>query len=455
MNKLMTVLLALLVGPYMFAQQIDGGTAIVGTSAEAVKAVEKVYVPSESNLRHREAFNDYRFGVFIHWGISSMFAQGVWYQSTAGISSKEYSKAAGGFYPASFNAREWVKSIKAAGAKYICFTTRHHDGFSMFETKHSEYDIIDATPYKRDILKELADACHEEGIDLHLYYSLIDWWREDYPTGRSAYKSGKDPQKANYDTYCQFMKDQLTELLTNYGNVGCIWFDGVWDQKGPVPFDWKLDEIYSHIHSIRPECLIINNHHLLPFDGEDAQVFEQDMPGRNTTGRAGADRIGTLPLESCITMNNKWGYVVTDQNYKSQETLIKLLVETASNGVNLLLNVGPQPNGCIPETALDRLAGIGEWMKVYGESIYDTDASGIPAQSWGRTTRRDKVIYMHVLEPLEGNLVVQLPVDRKVKSVTVLKDGAPLKYKVKDGVLSVTLTEKPTDVDYVMKVELK
>ena len=454
MNKLMTVLLALLVGPYMFAQQIDGATAPVETSAESIKAMEKVYVPSESNLRHREVFNDYRFGVFIHWGIYSMFGQGEWYQN-GGMTAKEYAKAAGGFYPASYNAREWVKAIKASGAKYICFTTRHHDGFSMFDTKHSEYDIIDATPYKRDVLKELADACHEEGIALHLYYSLIDWWREDYPTGRCGHKVGKDPAKANYDTYCQFMKNQLTELLTNYGNVGCIWFDGLWDQKGPEPFDWKMDEVYAHIHSIRPECLVINNHHLFPLDGEDAQVFEQDVPGRNTTGHAGVDKIGKLPLESAITMNGKWGYKIMDQDYKSVKTLVRLLVETASKGVNLLLNVGPQPDGCIPEVALERLAGIGEWMEVYGESIYGTDATDIPKQSWGLTTQKDNKVYMHIIEDITGCPVVEMPFDAKVKSVTLLKDGTPLKFAAKNGVLSVTIPETPADIDYVIVVEKK
>ena len=454
MNKLMTILLAFLIGPIMFAQQIDGGSLPVATAEESVGKTHQKYIPTEDNLRYREQFNDYRFGVFIHWGIYSMFGQGAWYLN-AGMTAKEYAKAAGGFYPALYDAHEWVKAIKAAGAKYICFTTRHHDGFSMFDTKHSEYDIIDATPYKRDILKELADACHEEGIALHLYYSLIDWYREDYPTGLSGKKVGKNPAEANYDTYFQFMKDQMTELLTNYGKVGCLWFDGVWEQKGPKPFDWRFDELYSHIHGLRHDCLIINNHHLLPLEGEDAQVFEQDVPGRNTTGHAGADKIGRLPLESAITMSKKWAYVILDQDYKSTESLIKLLVETASKGVNLLLNVGPRPDGCIPEKALERLAGIGEWMDVYGDSIYGTDATDIPKQSWGLTTQKDNKVYMHIIEDVTGCPVVEMPFDAKVKSVKVFKDGTPLKYTAKNGVLSVTIPETPSDIDYVITVELK
>lgn len=426
----------------------------LGAASSFVNAQEG-YVPTEENLRQREIFEDNRFGIFLHWGIYSMFAQGEWYMNK-GVNAQEYAKAAGGFYPASFDAREWVKAIKASGAKYICFTSRHHDGFSMYDTKYSDYDIMDASPFKRDVIAELAQACREEGIALHLYYSLIDWTREDYPSGRTGLTTGRNLDHTDYEAYRLFMKNQLTELLTNYGDVAAIWFDGVWDHDSdPQPFDWKLGDIYSHIHNIRPECLIGNNHHLTPFAGEDFQMFERDLPGENTTGWAGDQTVSALPLEMCQTMNGMWGYKVEDQKYKSVTDLVRLIVKAASKGSNLLLNIGPQPDGCLPAAALDRLSGIGEWMGRYGESVYATDATGIPEQSWGVTTRRGNTIYMHLIEPLEGCPVVHLPVEGKVKSVTALKDGSALKYRVENGGVSVTLKETPSDIDYVIAVELK
>lgn len=417
------------------------------------------YVPAPENLKARAEFEDMRFGVFLHWGIYSMFAQGEWYLNY-GPDAQEYAKAAGGFYPASFDAREWVKSIKASGAKYICFTTRHHDGFSLFDTKVSDYDIIDASPFKRDIVAELAEACREEGMALHFYYSLLDWTREDYPIGRTGKTTGRKGDAQDYESYRTFMKDQLTELLTGYGDVGAIWFDGLWDHDSDAtPFDWKLPDIYSHIHNLRPGCLIGNNHHLTPFPGEDFQMFERDLPGENTTGWASDQTISMLPLEMCQTMNGMWGYKLEDQRYKSVETLIRLIVKAASKGSNLLLNVGPQPDGRLPEAAVERLAAIGEWMNIYGESVYGTSATGIPEQSWGVTTRKDSRLFLHLIEPLEGVESISLPLgtvmaDKKIKvrSVKAMKDGKPLKYKVSGDKLVITLDETPEGADPVVEV---
>ena len=427
-------------------------------SGPAVSAdAEKTYVPTEENLAAREAFADSRFGIFIHWGIYSMFAQGEWYMNK-GIDAQEYAKAAGGFYPAAFDARSWVKAIKASGARYICFTSRHHDGFSMFDTAASDYDIMDASPFRRDIVAELAEACREEGIALHFYYSLLDWTREDYPVGRTGLGTGRKGDSQNYDSYIKFMKDQLTELLTKYGKIGAIWFDGDWDHDSdPQPFDWRYPEIYSHIHGIDPSCLIGNNHHLTPFEGEDFQMFERDLPGENTTGWASGQTVSSLPLEMCQTMNGMWGYKVEDQNYKSVEDLVRLIVRAASKGSNLLLNIGPQPDGNLPAAALDRLAGIGEWMNVYGASVYGTSATGIPEQSWGVTTRNDSSLFLHLIEPLEGVEAISVPLDpsrKKVKSVKAMKDGASLKHRISDGKLVITLDGVPADIDYVIEVVL-
>ena len=276
------------------------------------------YRPSPQILEARKEFQDNKFGIFIHWGIYSMLADGEWVLNNKNINYEEYGKMAGGFYPASFDAREWVKAIKAAGAKYICFTTRHHDGFSMFDSQYSDFTITKATPFKRDIVKELADACHEEGINLHFYYSLIDWTRDDYvPLGNSGRGTGR-PLQGQWKDYYAFMNNQLHELLTNYGEVNAIWFDGKWDQRDNPDFDWGFPGIYSRIHEAQPGCLIGNNHHEAPIAGEDIQIFERDLPGQNTAGFSEGQEVSLdLPLETCETMNGMWGYKITDQNYKS------------------------------------------------------------------------------------------------------------------------------------------
>ena len=320
----------------------------------AVSAFAESYIPSPEVLESRRQFADDRFGIFLHWGIYSMFGQGEWYLNY-GPDAKEYSKAAKGFYPAEFNAKEWVSAIKDAGAKYICFTSRHHDGFSMFDTAQSDYDIMDATPFRRDILKELADECQKQGIALHLYYSHIDWTRDDYPQGRTGHDTGRDPSKADWDSYYGFMNRQLTELLTNYGPIRAIWFDGWWDHdEDATPFDWQLPAQYEMIHRLQPSCMVANNHHQTPFPGEDIQFFERDLPGENTAGLSGQE-VSRLPLETCNTMNGMWGYKIKDQNYKDTKTLIQYLVKAAGMGANLLLNIGPQPSGELPATALSRL----------------------------------------------------------------------------------------------------
>lgn len=411
------------------------------------------YVPAEENLKARQEFADSKLGIFIHWGIYSMFAQGEWYMTNANIDHREYAKAASAFYPIRFNAQEWVSAIKAAGAKYICFTSRHHDGFSMWDTEQSTYNIVDATPFGRDVIKELADECHRQGIKLHFYYSHIDWTREDYPHGRTGRGTGKDPKKADWPSYYAFMNRQLTELLTNYGEVGAIWFDGVWDHdQDTVPFDWQLEEQYALIHRLQPACLVGNNHHQTPVEGEDIQIFERDLPGENKAGLSG-QAISRLPLETCQTMNGMWGYKIIDQNYKSPETLIRYLVSTSGKGANLLLNIGPQPNGELPAAALDRLKAIGEWTTRYGETIYGTTAGDIAAQEWGVTTRKGNRLFIHIFDLDAKELF--LPLSCKVKKAFVYDTKQSLKVKrTKEGI-TLFFDEVPSGVDYIVELETK
>lgn len=406
------------------------------------------YIPTAENLAAREQFRNAGLGIFIHWGIYSMFGQGEWYLN-AGANHEEYAKAARGFYPARFDAAEWVKAFKDAGAKYVTFTSRHHDGFSMWDTEQSDYNIVDATPFGRDIIKELADECHRQGLPLHLYYSHIDWTRDDYPWGRTGHKTGRDSTKADWPHYYDFMNRQLTELLTSYGPIGAIWFDGKWDQ-GP-DFEWQLPEQYALIHSLQPACLIGNNHHETPFPGEDIQIFERDLPGENNAGLSGQSIADNLPLETCQTMNGMWGYKIMDQNYKSPQELIRLMVGAAGKGANLLLNIGPQPSGELPAAALDRLKAIGEWTREFGPSFYDTDRGDFPAQEWGTSTRRGDTLFVHVFDQAVGEVFI--PTEATVKQAKAFTSGLPIPFKrAKDkSGYTLTLPERPdTLADYVI-----
>lgn len=408
------------------------------------------YVPSEENLKAREEFAGERFGIFIHWGIYSMFGHGEWALQTQGLNHYEYRRMAQGFYPSRFNAQEWVKAIKESGARYITFTSRHHDGFSMFDTKTSDYDIVDGTPFKRDIVGELAQACHDQGLNLHLYYSHLDWGRTDYwPLGRTGLRTGRPAGKdGDWKNYQKFMDDQLTELLTQYGPISCIWFDGVWDKdaypREDQPGIWGLYHQYELIHRLQPGCLIGNNHHLVPFDGEDIQIFERDVPGDNTAGYSGENGISTkLPLETCQTMNESWGYRMDDKNYKSVNELIRLLVRTSGKGANLLLNIGPRPDGTLPEEALERLSAMGKWLDRNGSSIYGTQAGDVPEQSWGVTTKSGDTTFVHVLSDDE---VIFLPLPgRKIKTATSLDGTVKVPFTItKEGIL---LTVKDLKAD--------
>ncbi len=414
-------------------------------------AAEK-YVPSAEVMKSREEFANDRFGIFLHWGIYSMFGQGEWYLNYGPLHS-EYSKAAKGFYPADFDAGEWADAIKDSGAKYICFTTRHHDGFSMFHTAQNDYNIVDGTPFKRDVLKELADSCADRGLKLHLYYSHLDWGRQDYPQGRTGHTTGRDSTVNDWKSYYKFMNSQLTELLTNYGPIRAIWFDGWWDHdEDKTPFDWELPEQYALIHRLQPGCLVGNNHHQTPFEGEDIQIFERDVPGENTAGLSGQE-VSKLPLETCQTMNGMWGYKVVDTNYKDTPALIRYLVKTAGLGANLLLNIGPQPDGELPATALERLRDMGKWLRENGETIYGTEGSPFAAQNWGTATRKGDRLFIHILNA-EGT-DIHIPAALKVKAAKEFASGSKVKFSSDKNGVTLHLAQKPEAIDHIVELTLK
>ena len=421
-------------------------------------AYSQTYTPSEGNLQARKEFAGERFGIFLHWGIYATYAQGEWYLQTGGLNKDEYAKAARGFYPIRYDALEWVKAFKDAGAEYVTITSRHHDGFSMYDTKASDYNIVKATPYGKDVMKDLAEACEAEGLKLQFYYSILDWDREDYPLGESGHKTGRKGDHQDYNHYFNFMKAQVKELLTQY-HPRALWFDGYWDHK-EAGFDWRMPEFYEYIHSIDPACLVGNNHHIATIEGEDFQMFEKDLPGQNTAGFSPDQEVSTvLPLEMCQTMNHSWGYSVKDQDYKSVGALVRTLAQCVSLNSNLLLNIGPQADGELPAAALERLKGIGEWMRVNGESIKGCGPGPLAEQDWGVTTApldNPKTFYLHIFK--DPGAVIEIPVAKraKVKSVTALSDGSALGMKKVGERLFVTVPgELPADSDYVVAITLK
>ena len=421
---------------------------------------QNTYHPTEENIKAREKFVNQRFGIFLHWGIYAQYAQGEWYLERGSLNKDEYAHAAAAFYPAGYNAEEWVKAFKDAGAEYVTFTSRHHDGFSMFDTKASDYNIVKATPWGKDVAKDLADACHKEGLDLQFYYSILDWIREDFPIGESGHNSGRKGDSPDYDHYLSFMKAQVKELMTQYAPVRALWFDGYWDHKrDSVPFNWRMPEFYEYIHSIDPACLIGNNHHIVPIAGEDFQMFERDLPGQNTAGYSEGQTVSeSFPLEMCQTMNHTWGYSVSDRDYKTCAQIVGTLAKAVSKNSNLLLNIGPRADGRLPEAALGLLKEIGQWMRVNGESIKGCGPGPLDEQAWGVSTAPiagDKVFYLHVLE--NPGAVLEIPVAKKakVKSVTALDGASALEFKKVGEKLLITLPAELTAEDYVVRVEMK
>jgi alpha-L-fucosidase len=342
----------------------------------------------------RSWFRDAKFGMFIHWGVYSQLAEGEWVMQNRGIRVDSYEWLASVFNPIKFDAREWVSLARRAGVRYITITSRHHDGFSMFASHATRYNIVDWTPFHRDPLKELADECHRQGIKIFFYYSQLDWHHTDYwPRGSTGHATGR-PESGDWRRYLEFMNQQLTELLSNYGEVGGIWFDGMWDKPDA---DWQLGTTYALIHRLQPATLIVPNHHQAPLPGEDVQTFEQDLPGANTAG-FNTRTIGSLPLETSLTMNESWGFNITDKKFKSIRELVGYLVRAAGRDANLLLNIGPRPDGTIQPEAIERLTALGEWLAVHGPAVYATRGGPIPPHPWGVTTQRGDSVFVHLLD---------------------------------------------------------
>jgi len=380
------------------------GTSCVSPGSDALGESPDDLIQSEDYLNEsQDAFNarmdwwrDARFGLFIHWGPYAVPAGvyeddpirgiGEWIMNSAQIPIPEYETFAAEFDPVRFDAEEWVRIAKGAGMKYIIITSKHHDGFGLWDSKVSEYDIMDAAPFGRDILRELVDAADDAGIRLGFYHSIMDWHHPDaqgphYPTYNTREKSNP-----NFPRYVEdYLKPQLTELVSNY-DPAVLWFDGEW-----IP-EWTHEmglDLYGFVRSMKPD-IVINNRVDKGRQGMQGMTrADQRYAGDfGTPEQEILEGVSTLDWESCMTMNDTWGYKSGDDNWKSAETLIHNLVDIAAKGGNYLLNVGPTAEGLIPQPSVERLAEMGDWMKVNGEAVYGS-------RLWDHYEDGDAVRYTH------------------------------------------------------------
>lgn len=416
------------------------------------------YEPSEKNLQNREWFRDAKFGLFIHWGMYCQLAgggdQGIaeWIMNQKKIPIVQYEKIPNFFNPIAFNPAEWVGMVKKAGMKYITITSKHHEGFAMYDSKVSVYNVVKRTPYGKDIIKMLKDECDKQGIKLFFYYSQLDWHHPDYfPRGRTGQEYTGRPERGDWNKYIDYMNAQLSELLTNYGEVGGIWFDGMWDKPDAR---WRLDETYALIHKHQPGVLVGSNHHKAPFPGEDFQMFERDLPGENSMGFNKAGTISALPLEMCETMNGSWGFNIADNNYKSTKQLLQTLIKSAGYGANFLLNTGPMPNGKIQPENIDTLMVMGKWLEKYGETIYGTRKGPLSPTTWGTSTEKDGKVWIHVLDCKEETLSIgKLP--KKLKGAKFYDDQSKITFKeTESGVIIKLPNSKKKPIDTIIQLEM-
>jgi len=401
---------------------------------------------SKLNDPKMDWWREAKFGMFIHWGIYAVPAgiwgdrtnHGEWIMLHAKIPVAEYAQLATKFNPVKFNADEWVKIAKDAGQKYIVITTKHHDGFAMFGSKTSTFNIVDATPFKRDIIKELADACRKQNMKLGFYYSQSQDWHHRggaYGVG----KSWDEAQVGDMNNYVDSIAvPQVKEILENYGDVAVLWWDT--PTRMPKALCQKLADVVKKYPNL------ITNNRLGAGMGGDLETPEQAIPVTGFPGRN---------WEVCMTMNGHWGYNAYDDRWKSTEDLLRKLIDIASKGGNFLLNVGPNAEGIIPEVCQQNLREMGAWMKTNGESIYGTTASPFPFLSWGRATRKGQTIYLQVFNwPTDRKLTI--PIGNKITKAYLLADaGKALKVIAGKGNSSIQLPAySPDKIAAVVAIQI-
>ena len=419
--------------------------------------------PSAARDARMAWWRDAQFGMFIHWGVYSVPAGnyhgervggGEWIMNNSHIPIPEYEQFIRSFNPVKYDADTWARTARDAGMKYIIITSKHHDGFGLFDSKVSGYDIVHASPYKRDVIKAISEAAHKQGLKFGVYYSIMDWHHPDaqgpnYPTYNSSTASNP-----NFGRYVdKYMKPQLKELLSQYPYIDVLWFDGEW-----IP-EWNNDrgrDLYNYVRGIKPG-LIVNNR---------VGNGRNGMNGMDKEGRVGLGDFGTpeqevpatglpgLDWETCMTVNENWGFQSFDDNWKSPRQLVRTLIDIAAKGGNLLLNVGPNSLGEIPVESVTRLREMGAWMKVNGESIYATTVSPYGEPAWGRYTAKSGVVYAHVFDwPKDLNLPLT-GVKEKPTAAYMLADHKPVAIEQVGGSFIAKLPKRaPSSIASVLVLE--
>ncbi len=413
-------------------------------------------------------FLEDRFGLFIHWGLYSIPARGEWIRSNERLSVEDYQLYFEEYNPVFYNPREWARAAKGAGQKYAVLTAKHHDGFCLFDSKLTDYKSTN-TPAGRDLIKEYIEAFRDEGLKVGLYYSIIDWHHHDYPAYGDRYHPMRDNEDfknvaGDFSRYITYFHGQVKELLTNYGKIDILWFDFSYDDM--TGEKWQATKLVEMIRSIQPDILIDNRlgGNLLSSEPEiyagDFYSPEQIIP----VGGIVNEESKPVPWEACITMNDHWGYHSQDKNYKSPQQVVRALVECVSKNGNLLLNVGPNAKGEIPEESMAILKAVGKWMKQNGESIYGCCASSLPKPEWGRYTQKGNYLYAHVYDKGIGPIYFY-GLKGRIKKARLLVDGSELKVGVpwmaaeysdiqNGAFITLQGARLPDEIDTVIELEL-
>ena len=423
-------------------------------------------VKDDKNKR-MEWWRDARFGMFIHWGLYSVPAgqwgeeknHAEWIRETAHIPVAEYEKLLTQFNPVKFDADQWVTYAKAAGMKYIVLTSKHHDGFCLFNTHYTDFNVMN-TPFKRDILKELADACRKQGLKICWYHSIMDWHHPDYLPHRDWETTMSATDAGSYDRYFAYLKNELKQILSDYGDISLLWFDGEWESTWTHKY---AQELYTYLRTLKPD-LIINNRIDTYRDGMGGLSTNKEALGDYGTPEQEIPETGMpgLDWETCMTMNDHWGYNKYDKNWKSTRDLLYNLVDVASKGGNYLLNVGPTSEGLFPQESIERLKEIGDWMKVNSESIYGTKASPFTKSTWGKCTQKEITggtrLYLHLFSwPESKSLVIDNLINEPIKAY-LLSDPQKraIAYTKKGLSLEIPLPDNAPDaINSVVVLEIK
>jgi len=424
-------------------------------------------------------WHEAKFGMFIHWGVYSMYggvykghqqAQGdaAWIENRCKIPVAEYRENAKQFNPINYDPDAWAKMARDAGMKYLIITAKHHDGFALFDSKASDWNVVNATLYGKDLLKPLADACKKYGIRLGFYYSqAVDWTNPGASAARRLMKEGwPNPDSTKIDNYTKthdgcwdsiqttstfneyidrVAVPQVKELLTNYGDVSILWWDYATQMK-TVEGSEKLKKVLD----LQPN--IITNDRLHPDFHGDTKSPEQAIPDRNA--------VDGQNWETCMTMSSSWGYKKNDSGWKSSETLIRNLVKIAARGGNYLLNIGPKPDGTFPDESVERLKEIGKWMKVNNEAIYGTQAGRLPELSWGECTQKEEkgntFLYLSVFDWPKDRQLLVTGLTNKVISAKLLATGTKLKTSEAENGLNISIpATAPDTIASVIRLEIK